>query len=104
MGFRAYDLSAKKDAWNPDEIVPLHCQLMSTHTVGVEMVDRTEFKRYFNIADNLAAHVRTALDASKIRTHHAGILCKFAAEIKLWGADYKAAHLLLHEALQLFEA
>merc|ERR1711953_246441 len=73
-------------------------------TVAVETVDRSKFKRYFSTADNCVAQVRRALASDSIGKPQAGILYKLAAEIKLWGADYKAAQVLFHESLQLFQA
>eukprot|EP00931_Biecheleriopsis_adriatica_P004573 TRINITY_DN10621_c0_g1_i1.p1 TRINITY_DN10621_c0_g1~~TRINITY_DN10621_c0_g1_i1.p1 ORF type:complete len:727 (-),score=198.99 TRINITY_DN10621_c0_g1_i1:228-2408(-) len=93
---QAYRLRVSQDSWNFDEIVPLHCMLMSSHTAPpVDTVDRREFQKYFSIVDK---------GLTKIHTTSTGciqkmIYCKLAAEVRAWGGDYATAKQLLLEVL-----
>eukprot|EP00931_Biecheleriopsis_adriatica_P004575 TRINITY_DN10621_c0_g2_i2.p1 TRINITY_DN10621_c0_g2~~TRINITY_DN10621_c0_g2_i2.p1 ORF type:complete len:733 (-),score=170.33 TRINITY_DN10621_c0_g2_i2:170-2368(-) len=95
---QAYRLRVAQDSWNLDEIVPLHCMLMSSHTAPpADTVDRRDFQKYFPIVDKGVAKLRTTSMDSMQKL----IYCKLAAEVRAWGGDYATAKQLLQEVLTI---
>lgn len=97
---RAYLIEAEKDALDPTRIIKLHRSFVSTFSLNVESVDRTQFRQYFDLVDRVADRLRKEFADQA----HVAIYYKLAGEVKLWGADYAGARMLIAESLEVMKA
>jgi len=94
---RAYEVAVAQDAFDLEDIMNLHCQLMSAHRVEGKVVDQHEFRQYLPTID-------AALERAPPESQHRPYYAMFAGEVKVWTADHGAARALLSGSLSALKA
>ena len=95
---RAYEIEAKKDAFNLLSILEIHNLLMDTHLKDKDKIDRSSFEPYFDIAEYTIKRVRDLPQDG-----NAAVYYKAAAELFCWGGNYQRAFELFEEAIGMLK-